>query len=205
MSSEAPSGKEAVIFLLPCTSSRRSRSRVCSLSLIVTDSTLPSSSWVSATEVGTSWYPPLPRNRDENVRATRTTRTTQNHTERKIFLRSIHPSPRPDYPAAPSTLLIVRGRRLRLGRAPRRWGQRRRDRRYTGAPVQLLPATSELPVGVARPRGPCPSSAYRPTPRPGGVPQWRGAAASQLRGALRAPLAATGRYELYTSGFRVAM
>src|SRR3954468_3132025 len=113
MSSEAPSGKEAVIFLLPCTSSRSSRSRGCSLSLIVTDSTLPSSSSVSATEVGTSWYQPLPVNRDENVRATRTTRTTQNHTERKIFLRSIHryrepgdrlPVDPPDRPGTPPAI-----------------------------------------------------------------------------------------------------
>src|SRR6478752_9731377 len=81
----------------------------------------------------------------ENVRATRTTTTTQNHTERKIFLRSIHRCRAPGEPAGPSTLLIVRGRRLRLGRAPRRWVQRRRDRRYTGLPVQLLDASSECP------------------------------------------------------------
>jgi len=38
-------------------------------------------------------------------------------------------------PACPSTLLSVRGRRLRSGRGPRRWEQRRRNRRYTGEPV----------------------------------------------------------------------
>src|SRR3954453_13774620 len=119
MSSEAPSGYDAVILSLPWTSFRTLTSRVCSLSLIVADSTLPFSNWASATEVEPSLLPPFPLNRDENVSATRTTRTTQNHTELKIFLRSIHRCREPET-GCPSTLLIVRGRRLRSGRGPRR-------------------------------------------------------------------------------------
>src|SRR3954453_1530784 len=110
MSSAAPTGYDAVILSLPSTAFFRSRSSVCSLSLIVAWSTLASANWASAVEVWTSLYPPFPRNRDENATASRTTSTTQNHTERKIFLRSI---PRPggrSGPACPSTLLIVRGR-----------------------------------------------------------------------------------------------
>jgi len=48
-------------------------------------------------------------------------------------------------PSGPSTLLIVRGRRLRPGRAPRRLVQRRRDRRYTGVPGESLGANCGWP------------------------------------------------------------
>src|SRR3954451_2291106 len=89
-SSEAPRGYDAVTLEDPSTGFFRSRLRVCSLSLIVAWSTLPSCSCSRATDVETSVYPPLPRNREENATATRTTRTTQNHTDRKSFLRSIH-------------------------------------------------------------------------------------------------------------------
>src|SRR3954452_8166920 len=89
-SSDAPSGYDAVTFDDPSTGFFSSRLRVCSLSLIVAWSTFPSWSCSRAVEVWTSWYPPLPRNREENATATRTTRTTQNHTDRKSFLRSIH-------------------------------------------------------------------------------------------------------------------
>jgi hypothetical protein len=101
--SAPPIGYDAVILSEPSTGFFRSRSRVCSLSLIVAESTLPALNWARAVEVETSWYPPLPRNREENATARRTTRTTQNHTERKIFLRSI---PRPG------------GRDARLARRP---------------------------------------------------------------------------------------
>src|SRR3954449_2767238 len=97
MSSEAPIGYDVVILSLPSTADFRSRSSVCSLSLIVADSTLPSANCDRAVEVDTSVYSPLPRKNEENVRASRTTRTTQNHTERKIFLRSIHRCRAPGY------------------------------------------------------------------------------------------------------------
>src|SRR3954464_14531997 len=90
MSSEAPIGYDVVILSLPSTADFRSRSSVCSLSLIVADETLLSENWASAVDVETCLYPPLPRKKEENTTARTTTRPTQNHTERKIFLRSIH-------------------------------------------------------------------------------------------------------------------
>src|SRR3954468_10753796 len=150
MSSEAPIGYDVVILSLPSTADFRSRSSVCSLSLIVADETLLSENWASAVDVETCLYPPLPRKKEENTTARTTTRPTQNHTERKIFLRSIHRCRAPGRPAGPSTLLIVRGRRLRPGRAPRRSAERRRIRRYTGAAVRSLDANrkpSDIPLG----------------------------------------------------------
>src|SRR5438067_1859461 len=118
MSSEPPIGYEAVILSLPSTAFFRSRSTVCSLSLIVTEETLRSENCAMATEVGTCLYPPLPRDSQEKARATRTTSAIQNQRERKIFLRSIHRCRGAGRPGPPSTLLIVRGRRLRPGRGP---------------------------------------------------------------------------------------
>src|SRR5690242_13423365 len=110
-------------------------SRVCSLSLIVTEETLLSSNWASATEVGTCLKPPLPRKNEENTTARTTTRPTQNHTERKIFLRSIHrcrapgrPGQPVDPPDRPVTPPATRAGTPALGGASS-------PRRYTGAAV----------------------------------------------------------------------
>src|SRR4051795_5034042 len=107
---------------------------------MVTDSTLPSESWVSAVDVDTWSYPPSLRRKLDATKPSSTTTAIQNHTDRKSFFLSIHrcraTGGRPD---CPSTLLIVAGRRARLRGAPRR-GATSLRRRYTGDPVPPLVA-----------------------------------------------------------------
>src|SRR4051812_22225707 len=139
MSSEAPIGYDVVILSFPSTADLRSRSSVCSLSLIVADETLLSANWAMAVEVETCLKPPLPRKNEENTTARTTTRPTQNHTERKIFLRSIHRCRAPgepgrpvDPPDRPGTPPATRAGTPALGGASSRSTVHRGSRRIPG-------------------------------------------------------------------------